>query len=293
MNNRISTLDFKKVFETIERTPLIVSFLSGKGGVGKSVVAFNCASELAGLGYKTLLVDSDWDFGTQHLLANINPERTLSDIIIENGDLSENIETIGDKLGLIASPASRKANSRFIPESYQDFLSGLTGSNIGYDAVIIDTPSSQLEIIKDTASVSAMNIMVINPEITSMANSYGLFKFLTSSISGFNAHLFVNRVRFGSDSEYMYQKFAVLAERFIGRTPMYSGYLHESESVTDAVSRQLPVSSVVPESETTDQILNLCKFFTKEIGAKADNKVNVQKSSINSKSRIAEIKDRV
>ena len=49
-----------------------MSLLSGKGGVGKSVLAFNLADQLAGLGYRVLLVDADFALGSLHVLANLN-----------------------------------------------------------------------------------------------------------------------------------------------------------------------------------------------------------------------------
>ncbi len=288
--SRVSRLDFKKVFGTINKSPFIVTFLSGKGGVGKSIVTFNTAASLAESGYKTLLIDADWDFGSLHLLSNAGTTRTLYDIVVDDGTIEDNLVRLGDKLYMIPSPAAHRTRARFIPEKYEAFLKTLKENRHNFDFVLIDTPSSHLEISKHSAFAADFNLLVINPEITSMANSYGLFKFLHHTEPGFNAHIFVNRVRFGKDSEYMYQKFAVLAERFLGKTPWYAGYLHENQEVTDSVSRQKAVMEIAPNSETAEQFLNLCNFLTKEMKAAADRPAYRKQSTINSRTSLAEIK---
>jgi len=50
--------------------PRLVSVLSGKGGVGKSILAFNLAERLAALGLRVLAVDGDVYGGNLHILAN-------------------------------------------------------------------------------------------------------------------------------------------------------------------------------------------------------------------------------
>ncbi len=288
--NRIARLNFKETFEHIRREPVIVAFLSGKGGVGKSVVTYNVAAALSGMGKRVLLIDAVWDFGSQHLLANINPDRTLADIVDNQSGLDESAVVLRENFRLVASPSAQRSDTKFVPQNYRGFLKSLKEANLPYDLILLDTPSSHLEIIRDSVAVSDVNLMVINPELTSMANSYGLYKFLMQSVKGFNAHIFVNRVEFGKDSEYMYQKFAVLSERFLGQTPFYAGYLHDNREITDSIMRQKAVVDIAPESETAAQILNLCKFLTKEMAALTDNRMNAPEPKINSRTNIAEIK---
>lgn len=288
--NRVNRLDFKKVFGTINRSPFMVTFLSGKGGVGKSIVTYNTAAALARSGHKTLLIDADWDFGSIHLLANAGSGRTLYDIIVDGGSIEDNLVRLDEKLYMISSPAAHRSRARFIPENYLGFLETLKENKYNFDFILLDTPSSHLEISKHSAFAADINLMVINPEITSMANSYGLFKFLHQAAPEFNAHIFVNRVQFGKDSEYMYQKFAVLAERFLGKTPWYAGYLHENQEVTESVSRQKAVAEIAPESETAEQFLNLCNFLTKEMKARGDHRAFRKHSTINSRTSLADIK---
>ena len=75
--------------------PRILSVISGKGGVGKSIMAFNLSERMAAMGANILLVDGDIDFGNQHIFANLKTEYgfrefyenklSLKKIVLERG----------------------------------------------------------------------------------------------------------------------------------------------------------------------------------------------------------------
>ncbi|NGZ95434.1 MAG: hypothetical protein CV089_04750 [Nitrospira sp. WS110] len=61
---------------------ILISVTSGKGGVGKSVVAANLALALAKTGRQVLLVDLDVGGADAHiLLGELNPLVTLTDYL--------------------------------------------------------------------------------------------------------------------------------------------------------------------------------------------------------------------
>lgn len=59
--------------------PKIVSVLSGKGGVGKSVIAVNLALALKETGANVLLLDADVGFGSVEILLGFMAPKTLKD----------------------------------------------------------------------------------------------------------------------------------------------------------------------------------------------------------------------
>ena len=59
----------------------MISILSGKGGVGKTVIAFNLAERLSTAGLRVLLVDCDFACGNSHILANVRPEYGLGNYL--------------------------------------------------------------------------------------------------------------------------------------------------------------------------------------------------------------------
>ncbi len=84
-------------------SPRTISILSGKGGVGKSVVAFNLADAMARQGAKVLLVDADFGCGNLHLLANVAVEFGIGEYASRQVPLREAVTTLTGGVDLLAS----------------------------------------------------------------------------------------------------------------------------------------------------------------------------------------------
>ncbi|UCD94042.1 MAG: AAA family ATPase [Candidatus Zixiibacteriota bacterium] len=288
MNNRLKSLGF--LDENENHRPTVVSVISGKGGVGKSVLAFNLAAVMAYGGLKSLIIDCDWNFGDQHVLTNVIPELTLADIVRNENLTYEATIHVKENLHLIASPASDRSGVEFSRNRLARLLEEIRGWFGEYHFIILDTPSGNLDIIRPTSLVSDLNLIVINPELTSIADGYGLFKFLMKSKNEIPACIFINRVDCETDYEYVYQKFTLLAGRFLGRVPLDGGYLLDDRHIVDSVAKQKPVVEISSDSPAVRQLNRLCKILT-SLGPTADRRKELKNiSSINSKTALAEIR---
>ena len=68
---------------------IIFSVTSGKGGVGKTSLAVNIATEFARRGYRTILVDTDLGLANTHILSGVQPSNTLSDYLEGSVELAD------------------------------------------------------------------------------------------------------------------------------------------------------------------------------------------------------------
>jgi flagellar biosynthesis protein FlhG len=251
--------------ESFSEKPIVVSVLSGKGGVGKSVIAFNLAAAAAHRGKRSLIIDCDYCFGNIHILANSLPDLTLSDVIRDERLLWEAIIPVNDNLHFIPSPSFPDSEVQFDQRNLGKFLRRVKSLFADYEFIVIDTPTSQLEIISLSASVADLNLIIVNPELTSIADGYGLFKYLMVSGENNPACLLVNQVKDGTDYEYVYGKFSALCERFLEKVPLDGGYLVDDTIVIDSVRRQKSLIEYAPDSVLTEQFLKLCKLLTDDM----------------------------
>ncbi len=254
-NNRIN---IPKLMETDRgKTPTIVSFLSGKGGVGKTTIAFNLGAALANSGQKTLLVDSDWHFGNLHILCNVAPEFTLADIMANPSFADQAIIPIYENLGLIASPSAGASEIEFNKRDYINWLSRIRALFAPYDFVLLDTPSGLVDLIALAGNASDINLLILNPELTAISDAYGLFKYLVKFNDDITAQLLINRVQNAGESDYIYQKFSVLTERFLDKVPFYAGYLPEDKKLIESIALQRPAFKIDDNCPSVESFLQL------------------------------------
>ncbi len=273
------------------KRPALVSVLSGKGGSGKSVIAYNLADSLSRHGRRCLIIDTDWNFGNLHILANVYPKNTLLELVERQVTCAEAAIKLGNNLDLIASPAALHSGSDFKEGLLARFTDSISTDCRVYDIVILDTPSGMLDIIKLAANLSDMNLVILNPELTSIASNYGLMKLLVGLNREIIFHIFVNRAESGKDSEYIYQKLSALTGRYLRNLPYLAGYLNMHQSVVESVARQKTIGEIESEARITDQILALCKFVTEKLTADTLEGRIVADTNINSKSILVDIKE--
>ena len=266
-------------------TPVVMSVLSGKGGVGRSMLAFNVSAYSAGAGMNVLTVDTDWYFGDQHILANASPVFTLADILKDFNLVYRAMYDLRQNWQLVASPSAADFTDEMDQARMLEFISELKTLYSHHDFIIIDTPSGSIELISAAAAIADINLIIINPEITSIADGYSLFKFLVSKDREAEAHLLVNRVDCKADADFIFQKFVTLAQKFLNRVPMNAGSIPDDRRVADAIARQKPVYGLYEEGETVESLDRLYKLLTgfrenrgKKSLAKREDRINLKKA---------------
>jgi flagellar biosynthesis protein FlhG len=243
--------------ERFAATPKLVSVLSGKGGVGKSVIAFNLAERTAHLGYRTLLVDADLSFGNLHILANVDPADGLDAFAREQKNLSDAVVRINDNLALLARSESGPADELASVQALTGLAAKLRSEAHRYDLVVIDHGSGITTSATVFASASDINLLVLAPELTSIADCYGLCKYLYQSNQAIDCRLLFNRIASDGEAEYVWTRFRAMAEQFLGQTPGLAGALPEDSSVRQSVAAQSPISVVAPDSPVLRAIENV------------------------------------
>ncbi|MCL1798647.1 MAG: P-loop NTPase [Eggerthellaceae bacterium] len=112
----------------------VLSVLSASGGAGKSTVAALAALLAQGLGYRTVLLDADLQFGDmRYFLGEENP-LTIDAAVREPGRLAQ-LSPVGPKPALLAAPP-RLEQSEAVTGELPGLLEHLKAS---FDVVIVNT----------------------------------------------------------------------------------------------------------------------------------------------------------
>jgi flagellar biosynthesis protein FlhG len=162
--------------EPQENTP-IWAFAGGKGGVGKSLVALNMATQLALTGRRVVLVDGDLGAPNLHTLLGV---RTAKNDLGSFAD--RKVESLEEILhptcvpGLKLIAGSRDTLGAANPKYQQKtrFLRHLR--RVDADCVILDLGAGTSFPVLDLFNGSSRKTAVLAPEPTSLQNAYSFLK---------------------------------------------------------------------------------------------------------------------
>ncbi len=246
----------KSDFEPGNRS-LIVSILSGKGGVGKSVISFNLAERLASFGNRTLLVDADLSGGNAHILANANCEHGIEEVASGQMTLSDATTQIIPGFDLLGSVLCDPDSVAASVEGVARLMQTICSESEKYDFVIIDHSSGVSKMATAIAFASDRSIITLVPELTSIADAFGLYKYMMKTGSDLDCSILLNRVRDHAEAENVYGKFSALAEKFIGQVPSLCACLSEDDTYMKALAAQRSIASIALESIAGQELTSL------------------------------------
>jgi flagellar biosynthesis protein FlhG len=247
-----------------DATPLIVSVLSGKGGVGKSVMAYNLAERVSARGLRTLLIDADSFAGNLHLLANASAMHGLDQYASGELTLRQAVTALNPNFDLLARTETGPIAGLATVTDAAEAMAGLQADAVSYDVIVIDHSSGISSIATTIASASDICLLVVVPELTSIADGYGLFKYLCAVYHQIDCRLLVNRARSSADADYLIEKFSAMTEKFLRVSPRLFGWISEHEVVAKAVAAQRPIAQIEPKSFVAQQVNRLVDVLALE-----------------------------
>lgn len=246
--------------EGVVKTPFVIAITSGKGGVGKSVLASNIAYTLSQIGNRTLLWDANRSFPNCHLLLGVEPPIRLSDVYAGLVPVDKAIFSISENLHLLADAPGGGINSYddtlcFI-DIYKDLL-----LETNFDVIIIDSPAGYSQSTIEIADIADEVHIMITDEPTSLLDGYGLIKLLKELIPIQRFKLLVNNVIDYDDGNEISQKLNLATEKFLGFSIEVSGLFPYSRAVRQSIIRQ----ELFVEAESDDEISKAVLNFSHKI----------------------------
>jgi flagellar biosynthesis protein FlhG len=159
-------------------SPLVVSFSSGKGGVGKTSLIINTAHALARMGKKVMILDGDLGLANVDVMLGLTPEYTLEHVLSGEKSL-EDIMVHGPD-GIIILPASSGITSlTTLNESEKLFiLNEFSRFNIPVDIMFVDVSAGIADNVVYFNMAAQHRVIILTPEPTSITDAYALIKIL-------------------------------------------------------------------------------------------------------------------
>ncbi len=223
------------------RRPGVLGIVSGKGGVGKSLLAVNLASAAARGGARTLLIDGDAGLANADLLLGLTPPFDLDDWTAAGRSLEEVVCRGPHGLSLLVAGSRGESRRRLARALAGLPAEGLEGLVEAHDVTFLDLGAGIDEHVLAPARACGLVWLVATPEPTSLADAYTTLKRLGEGDTTAAVELVVNRAPSRDSAERTHQALSRLCERFLGRSIALRGVVPEEPELLRSVARQAPL----------------------------------------------------
>ncbi len=251
----------QQVVESSSKTR-IITFASGKGGVGKTNIATNLGIALASFNKKVVLIDADLGLANINVLLGFIPKYNLYHLIRKQKTLNEIIvhTQYGVKVIAGASGFSRIANLSDA-ERYA-VVSGLLALSEA-DYIIIDAGAGVSNNVLSFVNAADESIIVTTPEPTSITDAYGIIKIIATETDHWppKIHLLVNRVQTAIQGKKVAERMSSIAATFLNTKIDYLGYVYDDPKISESVQKQKPFFVHTPRSKASQCILQTAQII--------------------------------
>ncbi len=239
----------------------VVLVFSGKGGVGKSLIAANLAVAVAEeTRSRVALVDLDLQFGDIGVLFNLDHSRSITELV--DGSTGIDAESISEVLAngpagvkVLLAPISPELADLVTAEHVRNIIAELRRS---FDYIIVDSSSHLSEFNLEVIEAAQHVLVVTALTIPAIKDAKLTLKVLESlSVDAEKLLLVVNRVDGYADfnQESIEQSL---------RAPVAVQIPHDPRVIGDAITRGVPFVTAHPDAEITRAIRDLVQRLVPE-----------------------------
>jgi flagellar biosynthesis protein FlhG len=243
-----------------DNSTLSVSFLSGKGGVGKSNLALNICYALHQIGRSVLLMDCDMGLANMDVLLGITPKKHVHDILLDRQEPADIIVPVtqnGSPFDLIPANTGMAEFVELDAGARGMLRAQINPLAARYDIMCLDIGAGISATAMGFGVMTAMRVVVVTPEPTSLTDSYAMMKVISSQYDVRDFCILVNQVESPNEGKQTFSRLAMVCERFLNFSPIFLGEVRVDRAVHEAVRRQKPLMELNPRSPAAQDCMTV------------------------------------
>ena len=169
------------------------AIISGKGGVGKSVIAANLGAGLAATGRRVLLIDADLGLANLDVMLGLYPSHTLHDVLCGTCTAEEALLHAHGGFDLLPAGSGLQDDAALTAPMADALERILLTLDARYDAILFDAGAGIGDLVMFFARIADEILLVVTPEATSLMDAYATIKILSQRYGRHRFSLVVNR----------------------------------------------------------------------------------------------------
>lgn len=174
----------------IDKKARRIAVISGKGGVGKTVITANLAAALAASGRRILVLDADLGLANLDIILGVDPKNTIQDVLHGACELNAALVKTANGFDLLPAGSGLQDNtvlSKTLADKIEALLEKLDDL---YDIILFDAGAGVGDVVLFFANLADSILLVVTPEPTSLMDAYASIKVL-KQLYGRNEFLLV------------------------------------------------------------------------------------------------------
>ena len=256
------------------RSTHVIAVVSGKGGVGKTLIAANLAIALAAREHRVILFDMDMGLANADILLGVEPAYTWADALAGRRTLDEVVIAAPGEIAFApgGSGTARVANlSEF--ERHQ-LLVAMQQIERDYDVMVLDCGAGISRNVVAVAASADTILVVTAPEPTAITDAYAMIKVFAQEremgLAGpgpmASIGLVVNQVASRREGRETFERLASVAARFLHLPVTDYGYVLRDDYAVVAVRQRVPVLLAYPRCPASSCLMALAGRLSREMG---------------------------
>jgi flagellar biosynthesis protein FlhG len=245
-----------------------IAVISGKGGVGKTVITANLAAALSLLGRRILVIDADLGLANLDILLRLDPHLTLHDVLRGICSPEEVLLPTAQGFDLLPAGSGLPEGAVYTSTFAERFESILGSLDNRYDAILFDAGAGIGDIVLYFANLAQDILLVVTPEPTSVMDAYATIKILHQLHERNEFLLIVNQANpdsFAQIGAAVANHLQNVISKFLGsENPIrleLIGCIPQDPAIPHAIRQRQLLRETNPHAPSTDRIRHLANFL--------------------------------
>ena len=232
----------------------VIGISSGKGGVGKTTIAVNLATELANQGLGVMLLDGDLGLSNAQLLLGTRVNYTYAHVLSGEKDIEEVVITTSSGVKLVPGSSGSKTLANLSRVQLLGLIHGIS-TLPDCDVLIVDTAAGITDNVTVLFSACDLRLVVVQNEPSSIADAYAMIKVLKKEYDINELSLLASQVRSEQEAMIIYQRVNQVTMQFLDLDLSYAGSVRaDASTCLDAARKGIPAVNLHPSSALADDI---------------------------------------
>lgn len=235
----------------------VITVMSGQPGAGKTAATVNLAVALARSGRDVLVVDQDRHGRGAAAMLGLTPRFDVADVLEGRCPLEALILNGPDNVQVLPLGGGFSRLGRLSERDQEWLAQAFNRLQCGVDVVLVDMEEATDPDALPLGLAASEIMVVLPPGNTAITQGYALVKRLVQNFGKRRFRLLLNRMASAEDAQAVAHNFAYTAERYLGVTVDYLGFIPDDERLARAGDMRTTVVEAFPVAQSTSQFRKL------------------------------------